>query len=128
MARTIMSESAYVSNATMEVATGGGFSPLDAAWLSLRRAGHDVTVLDGLLSVAGRLGVATHTQPPEARGRTWTAADYAVRATMVARLGIGLARRVRRDRVTSSRGRSVQAFHPVHALGGRGFSSLDGQH
>jgi len=38
--------------ALMEAATGGGLSPLDAARLSLRRAGQDATVLDGLLAQA----------------------------------------------------------------------------
>src|SRR5262249_51073834 len=38
--------------ALMEAATGGGLSPLDAARLSLRRAGQDATVLDGLLAPA----------------------------------------------------------------------------
>ena len=48
--------------AVLEAATSGGLSALDAARLNVRRAGHDLTLLDGLKATprrgAGRLGVS----------------------------------------------------------------------
>jgi hypothetical protein len=42
----------------MEAATSGSLSPLEAARLSLRRAGQDSAVLEGLLASAGERSTA----------------------------------------------------------------------
>jgi hypothetical protein len=85
--------------AVLESATTGGLSALDAARLSLRRAGWDDTTLDGLERVRGdsprentasrpRLNVATGTPAPVAHGRSWTAEDYATRDAALIALGL----------------------------------------
>ena len=109
--------------AVLEAATSGGLSALDAARLNVRRAGHDLALLDGLDGVRGsasratrrtRRGGSRSASPlsqldslplaplatsersavvtvalteglPEARGRTWTAEDYAKRDAAMAR-------------------------------------------
>src|SRR5262249_3611236 len=48
--------------ALMEAATGGQMSALDAARLNLQRAGHDVSLLDGLRS-SSEGGVGRGTSP-----------------------------------------------------------------
>jgi hypothetical protein len=49
--------------ALMEAATSGGLSALDAALLSLRRAGHDTAVLDGLQGARAVPAVAPAAPP-----------------------------------------------------------------
>src|SRR5262249_35663953 len=51
--------------ALMEAATDGGLSAVAAARLSLRRAGQDATVLDGLLALAPAAGEPTSAQIAE---------------------------------------------------------------
>ena len=49
--------------AVLEAATSGGLSALDAARLNVRRAGHDLTLLDGVDGLGGRRALPREVPP-----------------------------------------------------------------
>ena len=72
--------------AVLEAATSGGMSALDAARLNVRRAGHDLTLLDGLSGLSGLSGVlgAAADRAGEPAHRSEAAADAGTAVVEVA--------------------------------------------
>jgi hypothetical protein len=96
--------------AVLEAATSGGMSALDAAWLNLRRAGHDLSLLEGLrgaftttatapmaVAIGRTSGVSAEAEAEGARGAVQTAEE------LLRPLGLG--RRSEADEATSERSR-----------------------